>query len=127
MKIIIEIPDTPELDAIPDEHLAAIVNEAVRGTHWYEYAGIDVDLGQAWAQVADSAWTRKPERSFLAWLKQQRSREDMVGSLAQDAAKDPNSPNGRATKGQWRDYLGGAQHLAAALDLAWDEFLCAAD
>ena len=123
MKIEIEIPDTAELDRISDEDLERMIEEAVRTTHWYEYAGVDIDLSDARVRVVDSAWTKKPARSFLAWLKTQTKREDIVGDFARDAEKNHRAPGGRATKGQWRAYLGGAQHLVGALDEAWTEFL----
>lgn len=124
MKIGIEIPDSAEFDAITDEDMKQIIEAAIRTNHWYEYAGIELNLRAACATVVDSAWTKKPTRSFLAWLKAQTKRDDVVGDLARDAAKDPCTPHGRATKGQWRDYLGSAQHIVRALDEAWAEFRC---
>jgi hypothetical protein len=123
MKIEIEIPDTPELDKISDENIERIIDEAVSTNHWYEHAGVDIDLSGARAKVIESAWTRKPDRSFLAWLKTQTERDDIVGDLARDAAKDPRSPHGRATKGQWRAYLGSSQHIVDTLEDAWAQFL----
>ena len=123
MKIEIEIPDTVELDSIADEDIQRIIQVAVCTDHWYEYSGVDIDLSMASVKVVDSAWTRRPARSFLAWLKAQAKRDDVLGELARDVARDPSAPSGRATKGQWRDHLGGSQHLAAALSEAWAEFL----
>ncbi|MRW83749.1 hypothetical protein GJ698_06530 [Pseudoduganella sp. FT26W] len=123
MKIEIEIPDTDELDGISDEDMERIIDEAIRTTHWHEYAGVDIDLTDARARVVESAWSKKPPRSFLTWLKTQTKREDIVGDFARDAAKDPRAPGGRATKGEWRDYLGGAQHLVEALNNSWNDFL----
>jgi hypothetical protein len=123
MKIEIEIPDSAEFDAITDEDMRQIIEAAIRTNHWYEHAGIELDLSAARATVVDSAWTKKPTRSFLTWLKTQTKRDDVVGDLARDAAKDPRTPHGRATKGQWRHYLGSAQHIVRALDEAWAEFL----
>lgn len=123
MKIEIEITDTVEFDGIADEDMQRMIQAAVCTDHWYEYSGVDVDLSAASVKVVDSAWTRKPARSFLVWLKAQAKREDAVGDLARDVARDPRAPSGCATKGQWRDHLGGSQHLAAALGDAWVEFL----
>jgi hypothetical protein len=123
MKIEIEIPDTVELDGIADEDMQRMIQAAVCTDHWYEYSGADIDLSAASVKVVDSAWTRKPARSFLAWLKAQPKRDDVVGDLARDVARDPRAPSGRATKGQWRDHLGGSQCLAVALSEAWAEFL----
>lgn len=122
MKIEIEITDTVELDSIADEDMRRMIQTAVCTDHWYEYSGVDIDLSAACVKVVDSAWTRKPARSFLAWLKTQAKRDDLVGDLARDAVRDPRAPSGRATKGQWRDHLGGSQHLASALSEAWAEF-----
>jgi hypothetical protein len=123
MKIEIEIPDSAEFDAIADEDMRRIIEAAVCTGHWYEHTGTELDLSAARAKVIDSAWTKKPTKSFLAWLKAQTKRDDIVGDLARDAAKDPRTPHGRATKQQWRDYLGGAQHIVTALEEAWAEFL----
>ena len=123
MKIEIEVPDNVELDGIADEDMQRMIQTAVCTDHWYEYSGVDIDLSAASVTVIDSAWTRKPARSFLAWLRTQAKRDDMVGDLARDVARDPHVPSGRATKGQWRDHLGGSQHLASALNEAWSEFL----
>lgn len=123
MKIEIEIPDNVELDGIAEEDMQRMIEAAVCTDHWYEYCGVDIDLRAARVKVVDSAWTRKPARSFLAWSKAQAKRDDVVGEFARDIARDPRAPSGRATKGQWRDHLGGSQHLAGALSEAWAEFL----
>ncbi|WBS02380.1 YozE family protein [Pseudoduganella sp. SL102] len=122
MKIEIEIPDTPELEGIPDDDMARIIDEAVRGLHLYEYSGEDVDLTDARARVTESAWTRKPAGSFRQWLRTQKNRDDIVGDLARDVLDDSKAPSGRLSKGEWRDYLGGRDHLVNALDEAWAQF-----
>jgi hypothetical protein len=123
MRIELEIPDVPELEGIADEDLERMIEAAVCTKLWYEHTGVDVDLSAARAKVVESSWTRKPTRSFLTWLKAQSRRDDVIGDLAQEAARDPQAPSGRATKGQWRAHLGSRQHLAEALDRAWSEFL----
>lgn len=85
MKIEIEIPDNVELDGIADEDMQRMIQTAVCTDHWYEYSGVDIDLSAAIVKVVDSAWTRKPARSFLAWLKVQ---EETLAHLAVGRRRD---------------------------------------
>lgn len=45
-----------------------------------------------------------PPRTFTAWLKRQRKRDDRVGDLARDVARDPRWPPARTRLG-FRRYL----------------------
>lgn len=44
-------------------------------------------------------------QSFYAWLQLQTNRDDPVGDLARDTAKDPDCPRRAATYGRWLKHL----------------------
>ena len=126
MKIEIEIPDTPLLATVTHEEMENIVERAMSFTQDRD-DGTPIDFVGVRAKVLSSAWTERPARSFLAWLKTQVQRDDFVGDLAKDASRDPNAPSGRATKDQWRKHILAVATNSAgaleALDDAWAEFL----
>lgn len=62
---------------------------------------------------------------FYDWLKGQAERDDPIGDLAQDAARDPGAPRDGSPEA-WRCYLtrnpGAGWKARAALDQAIAEF-----
>jgi len=73
------------------------------------------------------ARTRKnPPRSFAAWLKSQRHRDDAVGDLARDAAADRRWPKAARSLQCLLGYLDGRGACAGAVEAcrrAWAEFM----
>lgn len=69
---------------------------------------------------------KMPEASyapFYRWLMTQRNRNDILGDLAGDAARDKSFPTGATTKEELENHLGRhGRHIVEALEEAWDEF-----
>ena len=67
-----------------------------------------------------------PAPSFGAWLKKQADRDDVIGDLSKDVARDPNAPRGGVTKEKWQEHIQqvgwNTAGALAALDDAWAEF-----
>lgn len=65
------------------------------------------------------------KNAFSAWISRQRKRDDVIGDLAQDVARDPDFPSGPRTLSQLHRYLciaGADFNVHAALDAAWLEY-----
>ncbi|MGQ9683846.1 MAG: YozE family protein [Anaerolineae bacterium] len=63
--------------------------------------------------------------SFTQWLLQQVDRDDPVGDLAGDAARDPEWPAGGRGLSRFLVYLrnrGACEGAITALQLAWSEW-----
>lgn len=62
---------------------------------------------------------------FNRWLRRQRKRDDPVGDLARDSAKDPRWPRHANLKRSFVRYLssrGVAEKVLASFESAWQEF-----
>ena len=69
--------------------------------------------------------TKNPHRSFAAWLRNQRRRDDPVGDLARDAAADRHWPKAAKSLPRLLDYLAGRRACPGAVEAcrrAWAEF-----
>ena len=65
--------------------------------------------------------------TFNQWLKQQIKRDDPVGDVARDAARDTGRKPYRGCREAWHTFLGSAGacwEAHVALDEAWDEYEC---
>ena len=69
--------------------------------------------------------TKNQHRSFAAWLRNQRRRDDPVGDLARDAAADRHWPKAAKSLPRLLDYLAGRGACPGAVEAcrrAWAEF-----
>jgi len=69
--------------------------------------------------------TKNEHRSFAAWLRNQRRRDDPVGDLARDAAADRHWPKAAKSLPRLLDYLAGRGACPGAVEAcrrAWAEF-----
>ena len=69
--------------------------------------------------------TKNQHRSFAAWLRNQRRRDDPVGDLARDAAADRHWPKAAKSLPRLLDYLAGRWACPGAVEAcrrAWAEF-----
>jgi len=69
--------------------------------------------------------TKNQHRSFVAWLRNQRRRDDPVGDLARDAAADRHWPKAAKSLPRLLDYLAGRGACPGAVEAcrrAWAEF-----
>ena len=65
------------------------------------------------------------KESFTKWLLQQAGRDDPIGDLASDVARDPDWPAGGRGLGRFLVYLrnrGACDGAIAALRAAWREW-----
>ena len=68
---------------------------------------------------------KNQHRSFAAWLRNQRRRDDPVGDLARDAAADRHWPKAAKSLPRLLDYLAGRGACPGAVEAcrrAWAEF-----
>lgn len=125
MQILIELDDEALLD-VADDEMIRLVSDALSRSHTLDNGEL-LFLGTIRATVASSAWSTPPSRSFRAWLKTQRERNDPIGDLARDADNDPGTPTGRAAKNAWYGHLiqqaDASTGAVKALDEAWSEFI----
>lgn len=126
MKIMIELDDDNALLGVADDEMVRLVSDALSRSHTLDNGDL-LFLGTVRATVASSAWNTPPNRSFRAWLKTQRGRNDPIGDLARDADNDPGTPTGRVAKNAWYAHLvqqaRGGTAAVQALDGAWAEFI----
>lgn len=122
MKILLDLGD---IEAIADDdEVLSIVRNAVADSHVLE-SGETLHIASVSAEVIESASSRKPTRSFLAWIKQQAGRDDVIGDLARDVKSDVNAPKGRVSKYGWLGYLRASNACNGAIEAfrdAWKEF-----
>jgi hypothetical protein len=126
MKILIDVPDDDVIAGITDAEMEQLIVNAVATSHDLDN-GDTLLLASVRVEIVESTWTTRPAKSFGAWLKKQRHRDDPVGDLARDAEKDSSAPAGRATKAMWHQHIerlsGGNSGALEALDDAWSAFL----
>jgi uncharacterized protein YozE (UPF0346 family) len=75
----------------------------------------------------EMSMTKNQHRSFAAWLRNQRRRDDPVGDLARDAAADRHWPKAAKSLPRLLDYLAGRGACPGAVEAcrrAWAEFRC---
>ncbi len=68
------------------------------------------------------------ENTFTDWLMAQLHRDDPVGDLARDAARDPRWPAGATSREAVLDHLfdqGAMDRAAEVVYRAWDEYASA--
>jgi uncharacterized protein YozE (UPF0346 family) len=73
----------------------------------------------------EMSMTKNQHRSFAAWLRNQRRRDDPVGDLARDAAADRHWPKAAKSLPRLLDYLAGRGACPGAVEAcrrAWAEF-----